>query len=125
MTVPSRAKLGFQVNGENVEVPRIPHRLCPNCGESLIPLKSAIRLQNEARDLYRKRHRLLFPEEIRAIRESLSLSQAKISELLTLGANTFSRWESGRIVQSASMDTLLRLVRDIPQNIQYLHDRAA
>jgi len=42
-----------------------------------------------------------------------------------LGANTVSRWESGRNVQSAAMDMLLRLIRDVPGSIPYLRDRAA
>jgi len=32
---------------------------------------------------------------------------------LRLGANTVSRWESGRNVQTAAMDMLLRLIRDL------------
>ncbi len=42
-----------------------------------------------------------------------------------LGANTVSRWESGRNVQTAAMDMLLRLIRDLPGSIDYLRDHAA
>ncbi len=42
-----------------------------------------------------------------------------------LGANTVSRWESGRNVQTAAMDMLLRLIRDLPGSIEYLRARAA
>jgi DNA-binding transcriptional regulator YiaG len=38
----------------------------------------------------------------------------------TLGANTLSRWESGRNVQTEAMDTLLRPIRDVPGSIEYL-----
>ena len=60
--------------------------------------------------------------EIRAIRERFGLTQADLARLLHLGANTVSRWESGRNVQTAAMDLLLRLVRDVPGGIDYLRE---
>ena len=45
--------------------------------------------------------------------------------LLRLGANTVSRWESGRNVQTAVMDILLRMIRDLPGSIEYLRDHTA
>jgi len=36
-----------------------------------------------------------------------------------------SRWESGRNVQTAAMDILLRMIRDLPESIAYLRSRAA
>jgi len=54
-----------------------------------------------------------------------SLTQADLARLLRLGANTVSRWESGRNVQTAAMDILLRMIRDLPESIAYLRSRAA
>jgi DNA-binding transcriptional regulator YiaG len=54
-----------------------------------------------------------------------SLMQADLAQLLRLGGNTVSRWESGRNVQTAAMDMLLRLIRDLPGNLNYLRDHAA
>jgi transcriptional regulator with XRE-family HTH domain len=48
-----------------------------------------------------------------------------LARLLRLGANTVSRWESGRNVQTAAMDILLRLIRDLPGSIDYLREHAA
>ncbi|TMA22680.1 MAG: helix-turn-helix domain-containing protein [Deltaproteobacteria bacterium] len=45
-----------------------------------------------------KKHGILSADEIRAIRERFDLSQADLARLLRLGANTVSRWESGRNV---------------------------
>jgi hypothetical protein len=42
-----------------------------------------------------------------------------------LGGNTLSRWEAGRNVQSAAMDVLLRLIRDLPGSLEYLREHAA
>jgi hypothetical protein len=35
------------------------------------------------------------------------------------------RWESGRNVQTAAMDILLRMIRDLPGSIEYLREHAA
>ena len=45
--------------------------------------------------------------------------------LLHLGGNTISRWEAGRNVQTAAMDILVRLIRDLPGGLDYLRDHAA
>ena len=70
---------------------------------------------------------LLTPEEIRAGREKLGLTQQALQELLGLGGNSLSRWENGRIYQARSMDTLLRIVFDVPEAAAHLrkrHERA-
>jgi hypothetical protein len=36
-----------------------------------------------------------------------------------------SRWEAGRTVQAASLDVLLRLLRDVPGTLAYLKRHAA
>jgi HTH-type transcriptional regulator/antitoxin MqsA len=76
-------------------------------------------------EIFRRRYGLLSGDEIRAIREHLGLNQADLAQLLRLGANTVSRWESGRYVQTAAMDILLRLIRDVPGNVSYLRKHAA
>jgi DNA-binding transcriptional regulator YiaG len=58
-------------------------------------------------------------------RERLGFKQGDLARLLRLGANTVSRWESGRNVQTAAMDLLLRLLRDLPGSIDYLREHAA
>ena len=83
------------------------------------------RLAEDAIAIYRKKQGLLSADEISAVRDRFDLTQADLARLLRLGANTVSRWESGRNVQSAAMDMLLRLIRDVPGSIPYLRDRAA
>lgn len=53
------------------------------------------------------------------------LTKAQLAHPLRLGGNTISRWESGRNVQTAAMDVLLRLIRDIPESLRYLKKHAA
>lgn len=117
--------LVFLVNGEEVIVPDSPHLLCQKCGEIMMRLDESRKLREKALELYRGKYKLLFADEILSLRERLDLTQAELAELLRLGVNTISRWESGRNVQTAAMDVLLRLVRDVPGSLEYLRKRAA
>ena len=123
--VEARATLQLPVNGEEVAVPNAAHLSCPQCGEVVLRRDHARQLREEALARYRQQHALLTAEEIRAVRERHGLAQAEMANILRLGANTLSRWESGRNAQSASMDVLLRLIRDVPGTLDYLRRQAA
>ena len=120
-----RATLRLPVNGEEIAVPASPHLRCPNCGEVVLRMDEARKLRQRALETYRSRYDLLSGDEIRSIRERHHLTQAQLARLLRLGGNTISRWESGRNVQTAAMDVLLRLIRDIPESLRYLKRHAA
>lgn len=120
-----KGKLTFPVNGEKVPVPAAAHLGCPNCGEVVLRLDDMRHLRESALAIYRARYGLLSSDEIRSLRERLRLTQDALSKLLHLGGNTLSRWEAGRNVQTAAMDILLRLVRDVPDSLAYLRDHAA
>jgi putative zinc finger/helix-turn-helix YgiT family protein len=123
--VERRGTLRLPVNGEEVAVPSAVHLRCPECGEVVLRFQDSKRLGEDAIAIYRRNHGLLSADEIRAIRERFNLTQADLARLLRLGANTVSRWESGRNVQTAAMDILLRMIRDLPGSIEYLRDHAA
>lgn len=120
-----RSTLRLPVNGEEIAIPAAAHLKCPKCGEVVLRFQDAKRLGEDAIAIYRKKHGLLSAEEIRAIRNRFNLTQRDLARLLHLGANTVSRWESGRNVQTAAMDILLRLIRDLPGSIDYLRGHAA
>jgi putative zinc finger/helix-turn-helix YgiT family protein len=120
-----RATLKLPVNGEQIAVPAAAHLACPKCGEIVLRFLDSKRLGEDAIAIYRRKNGLLSADEIRAIRTSFDLTQADLARLLRLGANTVSRWESGRNVQTGAMDILLRLIRDLPGSIKYLRGRAA
>ncbi len=120
-----RGRLRLPVNGEEISVPSARFLGCPKCGEIVLRFQDSKRLHEDAIAIYRKKHGLLSADEICVIRERFGLTQANLARLLRLGANTVSRWESGRNVQTAAMDILLRLIRDLPGSIDYLRDHAA
>jgi putative zinc finger/helix-turn-helix YgiT family protein len=119
------ATLKLPVNGEEVGVPKAAHLRCPKCGEVVLRRDQARALREAALALYRTKHDLLSGDEIRSIRERHDLTQGQMAALLRLGANTLSRWESGRNVQTAAMDVLMRLIRDVPGTLDYLRHQAA
>jgi putative zinc finger/helix-turn-helix YgiT family protein len=113
------------VNGEEVPVPASLHLRCPKCGEIVLRYQDWRALNERALDVCRKRYGLLSIAEIRALRTRLRLTQAALARILRLGGNTISRWEAGRNVQTAAMDALLRLIRDVPGSFDYLRKHAA
>ena len=121
----TKGTLSLPVNGEDVAVPKVAHLKCPGCGEVVLRRDHARLLREAALAGYRAQHGLLHREEIRAIRERHNLTQGQMASLLRLGANTLSRWESGRNVQTAAMDVLLRLIRDVPGTLDYLRRQVA
>lgn len=61
------------------------------------------------RDHIRERDGLLSSGQIEQIRKSLNLSQREAAKLFGGGPNAFNKYESGEVLQSVSMDKLLRL----------------
>jgi putative zinc finger/helix-turn-helix YgiT family protein len=121
----ARGRLKVPINGDEVAVPSASHMKCPKCGEIVLRFQEARRLHEDACEVYRRKHGLLSADEIRALREHFDLTQAALARLLRLGANTVSRWEAGRNVQTGAMDILLRLIRDLPGSLDYLRNHAA
>jgi len=63
---------------------------------------------------------LLSPLELRELRERLDLTQEQMSDLLQIGAKTYTRWESGRARPSRSLNVLLCALRDGVVTVDYL-----
>ena len=105
----------FNVCGEDIEVDA-QVMVCAECGEELFneELDSAtlINAYNE----YRRRHKLLLPEEIRKIREQYGLSQRSFAKLLNWGDKTIRRYENGT-VQDRAHNSLLLFLRE-PENMR-------
>jgi HTH-type transcriptional regulator/antitoxin MqsA len=125
MVTERRSALKLPVNGEDVSVPSALHLRCSKCDEVVLRFSDSRRLQEDAIAIYRRKHGLLSADGIRAIRERFGLTQSELARLLHLGANTISRWESGRNVQTEAMEMLLRLIRDMPGSIDYLRRHTA
>lgn len=105
----------FNVCGEDITI-NAQVLICAECGEDLFceELDSAtlVNAYNE----YRKKHKLLFPDEIKKIREQYGLSQRNFAKLLNWGDKTICRYENGS-VQDKAHNSLLLFLRD-PENMR-------
>ena len=83
---------------------------CSGCGETYYLPGGMEATEFRAAEKIRQVHGLMQPVEIRALRESLGLTQAQLGCLLNVGPTAAGQWEKGTAVQSGTADTLLRLL---------------
>jgi len=94
---------------EAVDAPKEFFR-CGSCKEEFVTpgqMRVCVRaVKNEVR----KKHGLLPPEKIGAIRAKLKLTQSELEDVLGTGPKMVVRWESGKVIQSRGHDNMLRLL---------------
>ena len=78
------------VRGESATVSGVV-RHCSMCKEALVSEEHDSAILERAYAIYRKRHGLLTPHEIRAIRESYGLSQRSMARLLGWGDDLYAQ----------------------------------
>ncbi|MCR4647914.1 MAG: DUF4065 domain-containing protein [Lachnospiraceae bacterium] len=105
----------YDVCGEPIEV-EAKILVCEKCGEEFFCEELDNATLVEAYNEYRRRHKLLFPEEIKEIREKYGLSQRSFAKLLNWGDKTIFRYENGSI-QDKAHNSLLLFLRD-PENMK-------
>ena len=105
----------FKVCGEDIEV-NAEVMVCSKCGEELCNEKLDSASLVEACNEYRRRHKLLLPEEITKIRKQYGLSQRSFAKLLNWGDKTIRRYEKGD-VQDRVHNSLLLFLRK-PENMR-------
>lgn len=89
----------------------VEHYKCSECGEEFIVPDSKNDPLEDAYRLYRAKHNMLQPEEIRRFRFKYRLTQGELAKLLGLGGASISRYETGKL-QDGAHDTLIRLAMD-------------
>ena len=108
-------KESYDVCGEQIEV-EAQVLVCAECGEEFyceeLDNATLVTVYNE----YRRRHKLLLPEEIKKIREQYGLSQRSFAKLLNWGDKTICRYENGS-VQDKAHNSLLLFLRE-PENMK-------
>ena len=96
----------YSVCGENIEVDA-EVLICAECGEEFFCEELDGKTLNNAYDKYRRKHKLLFPKEIKDIREQYGLSQRGFAKLLNWGDKTIYRYENGSIQDKAHNSLLI------------------
>lgn len=110
------------VNRTDYPVENIEYSKCPNCGEEAVWMDQARRNDKRFADAKRAASDLLISSEITDARNQWGLTQSLTSQLLGGGANSFNKYESGAVIQSAAMDLVIRLIRDVPGTLKYVAD---
>ncbi len=111
------------IHGEAVKLGGVPVRQCEACGERRIVARDAMRHEQRAFDVYRARHELMTPSQLRALRRRRALAREDLARMLDVTVEQIDRWEGGRYVHSAAIDTVLCMVRDLPGALAYLRER--
>jgi HTH-type transcriptional regulator/antitoxin MqsA len=108
-----KAKDSFTYKGQKIEF-EVEYSVCNSCGKEFIDSQQI--QKNDATILNAKKFAdgLLSSEEIQEIRTNLGLTQEMASKVFGGGENAFSKYESGKVAQSAAMDKLLRLAEEFP-----------
>ena len=108
-------KENYKVCGEQIEV-AAQILVCEECGEELFCEKLDSATLVNAYNEYRRKHKLLLPEEIKKIREQYGLSQRNFAKLLNWGDKTICRYENGYI-QDKAHNSILLFLRE-PENMR-------
>jgi len=107
----------YRVRDDTVTV-RAKVAVCSVCGQDISVDALDDATLKAAFVEYRRRHRLLQPDEIKALRSRYGLGQKAFARLMGWGDVTVSRYETGSL-QSDAHDSALRLAED-PVNIRRL-----
>lgn len=105
----------YDVCGEQIEVDA-KILVCAECEEEFFCEELDNATLVNAYNEYRRKHKLLLPEEIKKIREQYGLSQRSFAKLLNWGDKTIYRYENGSI-QDKAHNSLLLLLRE-PENMK-------
>ena len=105
----------YDVCGDPIEVDA-QVLVCADCGEEFFCEELDNATLVNAYNKYRRNHKLLFPEDIKKIREQYGLSQRSFAKLLNWGDKTIYRYENGSL-QDKAHNSLLLFLRD-PKNMK-------
>lgn len=110
----------FTYKGKSFDYPNYIVHVCEKCGEEFVGDTTMKQSARKLRDFYREVDGLLTASEIKRIRVKLGRSQEELSSLLGGGLKAFARYENSDIIQAESMDNLLRILDEKPQDIEII-----
>jgi len=110
----------FEYHGQTLTVEGLECLTCDHCGAEIIRPEQIRHGDKLFADARRRVDGLLTGTEIVRIRKNLGLTQRQAAELFGGGANAFSKYERGDVIQSVAMDRLIRMVNAHPGYIAEL-----
>ena len=110
----------YEVCGEKIEV-EAQVLVCAECGEDFFCEELDNATLANAYNEYRRRHKLLMPDEIKKIREQYGLSQRSFAKLLNWGDKTVHRYENGSI-QDKAHNSMIVFLKEPSNMVAYLEE---
>lgn len=107
----------FNVRGELLEID-VEYNRCLECGKEFDDPRSKSDPLEMAYRIYRNKHGMIQPEEIRGMRKHYGLTQRELSKLIGWGGATLSRYENCAL-QDIAHDRFLQLLKN-PANLKTL-----
>lgn len=114
----------IQYGGQDLQVPGIAVSYCESCRQEFVTPEQTRANVRVFADAKRVHDGLLPSEAIVTWRKALGLTQSDAARLLGGGANAFSKYERGEVLQSKAMDLLIRVTGSVPQTHAILRARA-
>lgn len=106
----------FDVFGEEPVEIEATVTVCPECGSQLHDEALDDANFRRAYDIYRMRHDVPSPDQIRALRERLRLTQKALGRILGYGEVVVRRYETGAVPNNAHTQPLRLLLASAPVN---------
>jgi HTH-type transcriptional regulator/antitoxin MqsA len=114
----------FCHGGKVLRVDGLEGYQCDTCGADPVFEDQIRRGHAKYQDARRRADGLLTGSEIRAYRKRRGLTQQQTSRIFGGGANAFSKYERGDVIQSVAMDRLIRACIRHPEVLVELADEA-
>lgn len=111
--------VSVRIGERHVEV-SFTHRKCDSCGEVFHRPDESRALRQAAAAEIRRQDGLLIQSEVADVRHLLGLTQDEFDNFINAGKKTSARWETGAVAQSGAADSLIRILRDVPEAVAYL-----
>lgn len=105
----------LRYDGQALRVAGVEISACRSCGEELVLPEQARANERRFADAKRRHDGLMTADEILQWRRELGWTQAQAATALGGGANAFSKYERGEVLQSRAMDLLMRVTRAVPE----------
>lgn len=110
----------FDIRGDKISV-EVAFSTCAACGAEWENLAEGPDYLAAVYRMYREKHHMLQPEEIKALRKKYALTQGELTRLLGWGQVTLTRYEKGAL-QDQAHENALQLLNE-PHNLLVLMRR--
>lgn len=113
--VPCSEPVEVEFRNSSHTVTGFTYERCGACGEDFFDLDQVGAIHTAASDQVRRAGGLLTPDEIKALRLSLGLTQAGFERVLGASPGSIGRWERGTFAHGPVADRLMRLIGTHPE----------